>query len=224
MSTLRNIFRKSGEDHTGGEPPTVSARLPASGPRVLNVGGGSKSIPIPPHYDGWHHLLLDIDPRDAPDIVCDARKLDTLAAEQFDAIYCSHNLEHYYLHDAHKVLRGFLHVLKPQGFAEIKVPDIACVMRRVVERDMDVDDVLYVSPAGPIKVRDVIYGWQTEIERTGSDFYAHKNGFTAKSLLAVLQQAGFAEGLAFAWPEAFELRALAFKSEPTDAQRKLLGI
>lgn len=224
MSALRNMFRKNGEERAAEAPASASTPLPASAPRVLNVGGGSKSIPIPSHYDGWQHLLLDIDPRDRPDIVCDARKLDTLAAQQFDAIYCSHNLEHYYLHDALKVLRGFVHVLKPDGFAEIKVPDIATVMRHVVEHEMDIDDVLYVSPAGPIKVRDVVYGWQVEIERTGNDFYAHKNGFTWKSLMAIVQLAGFREGLAFAWPEAFELRALAFKAEPTEAQRKLLGI
>jgi SAM-dependent methyltransferase len=224
MSALRNMLRK-GSDEPVKEPAAGASVLStATAPRVLNVGGGSRTIPIPSHYDGWQHLLLDIDPRDGPDIVCDARKLDTLAAEQFDAIYCSHNLEHYYLHDVHKVLRGFLHVLKPDGFAEIKVPDIATVMRHVVEHDMDVEDVLYVSPAGPIKVRDVLYGWQTEIERSGNDFYAHKNGFTWKSLMAILEQAGFAEGLAFAWPEAYELRALAFKAQPTEAQRKLLGI
>jgi hypothetical protein len=29
--------------------------------RVLNVGGGSKVIPVPEHYGGWEHVLLDID-------------------------------------------------------------------------------------------------------------------------------------------------------------------
>ena len=29
--------------------------------RVLNVGGGSKEIPIPEHYEGWEHVLLDLD-------------------------------------------------------------------------------------------------------------------------------------------------------------------
>jgi hypothetical protein len=27
---------------------------------VLNVGGGTKAIAIPPHFDGWRHDLLDI--------------------------------------------------------------------------------------------------------------------------------------------------------------------
>ncbi len=101
-------------------------------PSVLNVGGNSKETPIPEYFDGWHHLLLDIDATCNPDILCDARQLSGLEPGQFDAVYCSHNLEHYYKHDVAKVLKGFLHVLKPNGFAEIRVPDLDSVMRRVV--------------------------------------------------------------------------------------------
>jgi len=57
--------------------------------KVLNVGGNSKAIPLPPEYAGWDHLLLDIDPKGNPDVVCDARELMTLPAAQFDAVYCS---------------------------------------------------------------------------------------------------------------------------------------
>ena len=64
--------------------------------KVLNVGGNSKAIPLPPQYAGFEHILLDIDPSGNPDVVCDARQLDTLTADQYDAIYCSHNLEHYH--------------------------------------------------------------------------------------------------------------------------------
>lgn len=62
--------------------------------KVLNVGGNSKTIPLALQYAEFEHLLLDIDPKGAPDIVCDARQLTTLDASQFDAVYCSHNLEH----------------------------------------------------------------------------------------------------------------------------------
>jgi hypothetical protein len=30
---------------------------------VLNVGGNNKEIQIPSQYNGWQHILLDIDPR-----------------------------------------------------------------------------------------------------------------------------------------------------------------
>ncbi len=192
--------------------------------RVLNVGGASKTIPIPHYYAGWEHLLLDIDPRGSPDIVCDARELASLPAAQFDAVYCSHNLEHYHKHDGKRVLAGFLHVLQDDGFAEIRVPDLDSVMQRVVGSGMDIEDVLYTLPAGPITPRDVLYGWAEEIERTGRDFYAHKTGFTAKSLFAAVQQAGFGHAIVLRIAEAFELRAFAFKTAPTPEQRALLGL
>jgi len=158
--------------------------------RVLNVGGNSRMIPIPPHYAGWEHLLLDIDPRGNPDVVCDARELTSLAAAQFDAVYCSHNLEHYYKHDGQRVLRGFLHVLRDDGFAEIRVPDLDALMQHVVRKKMDIEDVLYTSPDGPITPRDVLYGHGVEIERSGQDFYAHKTGFTEKSLFRAIWRDG----------------------------------
>lgn len=192
--------------------------------RVLNVGGNSKAIPIPAHYSGWLHLLLDIDPKGNPDVVCDARKLETLEPAVFDAVYCSHNLEHYYRHDVGKVLSGFLHVLKADGFAEIRVPDLRSVMQRCVADGLDVEDVLYVSPAGPITVRDVLYGWADQIEKSGVDFYAHKTGFTATSLTKVLQHAGFGKIFVAEQAHAYEISALAFKHEPARWQSEIFEL
>ncbi len=59
--------------------------------RLLNVGGGSKSIPLPAELQGFEHQLLDIDPAGKPDIVLDGRKLNELPAADYDAVYCSHN-------------------------------------------------------------------------------------------------------------------------------------
>ncbi len=202
----------------------AEGRVDTSKPRVLNVGGGSKEIPLPAHYGNWRHDLLDIDPKGRPDIVCDARKMHTLAADQYDAIYCSHNLEHYYPHDGPKVLKGFLRVLKTDGFAEIRVPDLTSVMKRVVESRLDIEDVLYQSAKGPISVRDVIYGWGKEIEASGVDFYAHKTGFTTASLEGLLRRSGFPNVYMFVAEEGFELLALAFKGSATASQRALLGL
>jgi len=192
--------------------------------RVLNVGGNSKLIPIPSHYSGWEHLLLDIDPGGNPDVVCDARDLTSLAAAQFDAVYCSHNLEHYFKHDGHRVLRGFLHVLRDDGFAEIRVPDLGALMQHVVKGEMDIEDLLYTSPAGPITPRDVLYGLGVEIERSGQDFYAHKTGYTEKSLYQALERAGFEEAVLVRNTQIFELHVIAFKATPLPTQLALLGI
>lgn len=218
---LRNVLRDV--FGTGRTLPPVAPSL-SGAPRVLNVGGFSKAIPIPPHYAGWEHLLLDIDPETRPDIVCDARTLDHLEPAQFDAVYCSHNLEHYYKHDGARVLRGMLHVLKPEGFAEFRVPDLRSVMRKFIVDGMELEDVLYVAPAGPITVRDVIYGWDKKIALSGEDFFAHKTGFTAASLRAALNDAGFARAMTIVNEGRFEIAALAFKGEPTQHQRKLLNL
>lgn len=194
-------------------------------PRFLNVGGNNKAIPVPPHYDGWQHLLLDIDPSTKPDICCDARELVSLEPESFDAVYCSHNLEHYYAHDVPRVLAGFLHVLKPHGFAEVRVPDLGALMKMVVDKDLDISDVLYQSPAGAVAVRDVLYGFGPEIERSKQDFYAHKTGFTRASLASALTTAGFHKVISGQIADRpIELGAIAFKSEPTFHQKKRFAI
>lgn len=202
----------------------VAQPLRAQGPRVLNVGGGSKQIPIPEHYRGWQHLLLDIAPGPDVDVVQDARELPRLAPDQFDAVYCSHNLEHYFRHDCLKVLAGFLHVLKPDGFAEIRVPDMKAVVAHMARTGMDIEDVLYESPAGPITAHDVWYGWGKQIESSGVDFYAHKCGFTAKSLSAILVGAGFAHVSVGESESGFEIRAVAFKKSPGDAHKAMLKL
>ncbi len=177
---------------------------------------------MPAQYAAWQQSYLDIDARQNPDILCDARDLVEQQAAQFDGIYCSHNLEHYYAHDAKKVLEGFLHVLTPTGFAEVLVPDIRAVARVMIEQNVDIDDPLYQSSAGPISARDVIYGYGVEIEESGQDFSAHKTGFTQKSLQAALNLAGFP--YVFLQLRPLEVRALAFRRPPDQLQREMFSL
>ncbi len=192
-------------------------------PRLLNVGGGPAGIAVPPWYAGFEHLRLDIDPAARPDILCDARRLDILPGGGFDAIYCSHNLEHYHAHEVAQVLAGFLHMLKPDGFAEIRVPDLEAVARIWVERGMDIEDTLYTSPMGPVRLRDVFYGYGPQIERSGQDFYAHRTGFTQRSLAGALTAAGF-HTIVRRPGRAFELHVAAFRAAPGTRQRATLGL
>ena len=204
--------------------PSVAER-PGARQSVLNVGGNNKRIAIPAHFDGWRPDLPDIDPAGNPDLLCDARELDSLPGAQYDAVYCSPNLEHYLHHHVRAVLKGFLHVLKEDGFAEIKVPDILAVMKRVIAENLDLDDQLYVAPSGPIQVRDVVWGYGIEIESSGNDFYAHKTGFSPKSLTAFLENAGFAEVfLDGAGPERLEVAAVAFKRAGPNPHKASFGL
>ena len=190
--------------------------------KVLNVGGNSKEIAIASQYDGWQQDLLDIDASQNPDILADARELTEQQAEIYDAVYCSHNLEHYYLHDAKKVLIGFRHVLKPDGHAYITVPDLKQVMAQVVNENLDITDVLYQSQMGPIHVYDVLYGHQGKIECSGEEFFAHKIGFTPTSLRQILLDAGFLVVANSVSP--LNVSAIAFMRQPTEAQCDLFGI
>ncbi|HJU23597.1 MAG TPA: class I SAM-dependent methyltransferase, partial [Casimicrobiaceae bacterium] len=63
-----------------------------------------------------------------------------------------------------------------------------------------------------------------EIEQSGKDYYAHKTGFSPASLESTLRRAGFDPVHVFPAPAAFEVRALAFKTTPTPAQRQLLQL
>lgn len=216
--SLRNFshFRKA--EFAMSSPQNINESVRA----VLNVGGNSKAIEIPNCFDGWRHDLLDIDSSGNPDVLCDARELWKLPARTYDAVYCSHNLEHFYAHDVIKVLKGFRLALKKDGFAYIRVPDMLSVMKTMLEKGMDINDVLYQSPSGPIMISDVIYGFQRQIEQSGNDFYAHKTGFTEKSLLKTLGENGFPHVYSDACN--YEIMALAFTDKPARWQIELLPI
>lgn len=156
---------------------------------VLNVGGGP-TRQLPSNYDGWTQWLLDIDPSVKPDICIDAKELKTLESGQFDAVYCSHNLEHFYANEVPAVLSGFLHVLKIGGSVEIAVPNLRNLFESLLTRNLDINDVWYRAGDAPITFHDVLYGWGAQIEM-GNTFYAHKCGFTRLSLIDALQKAGF---------------------------------
>jgi hypothetical protein len=96
------------------------------------------------------------------------------------------------------------------------------VMRITVEHGLDIDDVLYESPAGPIMVLDVLYGYSVEIEHSQQDFFAHKTGFTQKSLLAALHRSGFSK--VYSMTGNLEVNALAFKGEPDPFARSLFSL
>lgn len=217
-SLIKDIFFSPKQQNAAQVPEGVSETPGVK--RVLNVGGGSKRTPIPGYFSGWQHDLLDIDPRGEPDIVCDARELEKLPGGLYDAVHCSHNLEHYYRHDGLRVVRGFHHILNDTGFAEVFVPDFAQVMDALRDRQLELDDVLYQSAAGPITAHDIVYGLQSEIQNSGQDFYAHKTGFTPRSLVKILSDGGFAK-VFISTNRPLEVHALAFKTEPTEEQYAL---
>jgi SAM-dependent methyltransferase len=187
---------------------------------VLNVGGGP-SREVPRVYRGWTQRLLDIDPAVKPDVLCDARQMSRLRPNQYDAIYCSHTLEHFHRHEVPSVLQGFHRVLQPTGFAQIIVPDMNQVFKAIVEGGKDINDVWYTSPGGPITFHDVIYGWGRAVAN-GNAYYCHKTGFTEDSLTSALLRAGYTS-VRTAADTRGNLHSFAFKAKPKRALLEELG-
>ena len=190
--------------------------------KVLNVGGGAERE-LPATYKGWEQQLLDIDPAVNPDICLDAKALVRAGkyAGKFDAVFCSHNLEHFYRNEVNGVLKGFHRVLKADGFAQIAVPDMAALIKAVAS-GRELDDTWYVASGGPVTFHDVMYGWGRMVSQ-GNLYYAHHCGFTEKSLAKEIRAAGFARAWT-ACDDSGNLHAFAFKSPPTKETLRRLGI
>lgn len=144
---------------------------------LLHIGCGGDALP---HWLGeFQEVRLDIDEAHRPDIVADMVSLGDIGS--YDAIFCSHALEHLPPHDVAKALREFYRVLNAQGVAILFVPDLEGVQAT--------DEPLFDSPAGPICGLDLIYGFRPMLEE--KPYMAHKTGFTAKTLRASLERSGF---------------------------------
>jgi len=180
--------------------------------RVLNVGGQSRGIQLPAPYATFEQFLLDLDPTVGADIVLDVRELTSLEPQQFDAVYCSHNLEHVRQHDVPVVLAGFRHVLKPGGLAHIIVPDLQELMLVCVQKGIDLDGLLYESPMGPITPLDVLYGHGGMMAQSGQDFYAHRTGFSSRTLANLVEASGFSP--MFCQKGNLELNLITFNGNP----------
>lgn len=139
-------------------------------------------------------------------------------------MYCFHELEQHHRLDGVNVLRGFTHLLKPGGFAQVVVTDVEAVMQGIASANAEMRTVLYESLAGPVAIEDLIYGSGAAPELPRKANRAHRSQFTPQSLCDVLTRAGFAEARALVVQETLEIAAFAFKSAATRAQRSLLRL
>ncbi len=89
--------------------------------RMLNVGCG-----LTFHAD-W--VNLDVAPADASIMRWDVKRGLPFGDEAFDAVYCSHLLEHLARGDARRLMVDCHRVLKPGGIARFVVPDLEAIAR-----------------------------------------------------------------------------------------------
>jgi SAM-dependent methyltransferase len=128
-------------------------------------------------WEGWRVLRLDIDPATRPDIVACMTSLGAIGP--FDAVYCSHALEHLYPHQVPIALGEFHRVLAPGGKLIVAVPDLEGVA--------PTDDAL--PGMGDLCGLDLFYGSSREIPER--PYMAHHCGFIEATLAAALQAQGF---------------------------------
>lgn len=192
---------------------------------VLNVGSGPRSgnsLHASFQSRGWREVRIDIDPTTFPDVVgsfIDMRA--SISSGSFDAVWSSHSLEHLYSHEVPLALSEFRRILKFDGFALIRCPDLEVVASVLL--DHGPDGAAYVSPLGPITPLDILFGHSASIA-AGKQHMAHKTGFTAARLGQLLLDAGFATVLTRT--ERFDLWAIALmgRADKSAIRRQLEGV
>lgn len=157
--------------------------------KLLYLGsGGDRRNPAPHLFPDFDVVTLDADPNQHPDVLLDMRKLRELPAESFDGVVAIHSLEHVLTHEVAEVLTGAFHVLRRGGRIYICVPNLHRTAKLLAESDYDA--VAYVSPAGPIRLIDIIFGFTPAIA-AGQTLMSHRTGFTPKLLQDRLEEARF---------------------------------
>lgn len=149
---------------------------------VLHIGCGGD--PLPEWMKGCKETRLDIDERCKPDIVASMTEMGDIG--NFDIVLSRHSLEHLAPHDVSKALKEFLRVLNIGGAAIVFVPDL--------EDAKATEDVLFVSPAGPITGLDLMYGFRQVLE--DMPYMAHKTGFVKETIANAFKDAGFSKVVA----------------------------
>lgn len=187
--------------------------------RVLNAGSGAQSArQLHPLFAGqrWEQVRLDIDPGAMPNVVGSITDMrEHVPTGSFDAVWCSHTLEHLFAHEVPLAISEFRRILKQDGFVLIRSPDLEAIASLIVERGTEC--VAYQSPAGPITPLDVLFGHSASIAR-GKVHMGHKTGFTSARMGRLLLDAGFPD--VFVKPENLELWALALMQNSD--QKKIL--
>ncbi len=212
---LEMLYRRMWQAWCRGEKlgAEVVPGVPVIRKTVLHVGCGAADIRSLPRLfqRRWQEIRLDINPDVTPDVVSSMLDMSPVGTASVDAVYSSHNIEHLHPHEVEVALREFRRVLKPDGMLVITCPDLQSVCALVAEDKLE--EVAYVSQAGPISPIDILYGHRASMA-AGNLYMAHKTGFTAKSLDRVLKESAFQAALVER-TEGYNLWALAYPEEPS---------
>lgn len=169
----------------------------------------------------WKEVRLDINPAVLPDMVGNITDMSEVETGSFDAVYSSDNIEHLYPFEVPLALREFVRVLKPEGFAIIKCPDLQSVAALIA--DDKLTDAAYESPSGPIAPIDILFGHRPSLA-AGNLAMAHRCGFTKKVLSGAMIGSGFSRTITMQRRAPFfELWAVGTKIAMEEAELRELA-
>jgi SAM-dependent methyltransferase len=186
---------------------------------VLHIGCGPAGVhrlhPVFQNKALWHEVRLDLDPAVKPDIICSTADMRAhVKSDVFDAVWSSHNIEHLADHDVPLAFAEVARVLRPDGYFLVRCPDLIAVVEAIQHDGLET--VAYISPAGPITPLDMLFGHRASVAR-GSEYMAHRTGFSDLRLGRLLVEAGF-ESVNTKRAAGFDLWAVAFKNQANARQ------
>ena len=186
---------------------------------LLHVGCASLNISHIKGFsiDDWTEIRFDIDESRNPDIVGTLTDMSLVQTESVDAIYSAYNIDHIYPHEVPTALSEFFRVLKDDGMAIIKCPDIQSVCEAVAKGKLL--EPFYNSPVGPISPIDILFGNRKAVAK-GNEFMAKKGGFIYSVLDRALHQAGFEVRYGGRVKNGRELSIVAFKQKKPEEEIK----
>jgi len=176
---------------------------------LLNIGAGKVALKHQaPYFISYKEVRVDLGDC-GQDITSDISTLKGVPDKSVDVIYASHVVEHVFFHQLPDVFKNMLRVLKDNGCAVIRVPDIGSIAERIPDNLLG---TIYTSTAGPVAAIDMIYGFRKDIA-SGNEGMAHKTGFTKESMSKILSDLGIN---AMINTGNDEVRCIIYKTTPPD--------
>lgn len=188
---------------------------------LLHVGCGREGREVLPPLDydkEWREVRVDLDPSVNPDVVASIVDLQGVPDNSVSIVFSKHNIEHVESYQAMLVLKSFYRVLRPDGFAIIRTPDLKQVAELILKHGLDF--LVMTAWGHPVTPIDMLYGVRGAIAE-GNSFMAHRTGFTADTLYAHVMAAGFEAASVFERPK-YELGVFAQKKVQGNLYNKLM--
>lgn len=208
----------------GSGSPSLGGQDPGLHRHVLCIASVAGQAVLPGHYAGWNKDYLSERPLDGARFVKSVLRLTELPAATYDAVYYSHQLNHFSLYQAGLILHGVRHMLTPGGFLHLKVIDVMAIIHQLSEKNHDLEDIAYLSAAGPISYHDVLWGQGIGISHEGSASKSHRTGFSRKILDRLLFENGFLDTSYTAEPGSLELEVIAAAERLHEDYRIMMGL